>query len=212
MSTRRFSGLSGVLSYQRGVTLIELLISMALGLLMLSALTSLFATTMGVNLRSLQLSQLQHEATAAFALLSAESARAGYSAAAQQRLLDPANASTDFEQSLLISNQPNEAPDSCLLFRYDANKNGVFDGGQELFGYRLHNRQLQRRQNATDCASSGWQSLTSADMVAVTQLRFSLTAGVDALKQLRLQLSLASSAEPAFVRQLETTVVLHNGG
>lgn len=201
-----------MLSDQRGVTLIELLISMALGLLMLGALTSLFATTMGVNLRSLQLSQLQHEATAAFTLLSTESARAGYSAAAQQRLLDPANASVDFKQSLVISNHPDEAPDSCLLFRYDANKNGVFDGSQELFGYRLRDRQLQRRQSAVDCASNGWQSLTSVDMVAVTQLRFTLTASVDALKQLRLQLSLASKAEPALVRQLETTVVLHNGG
>jgi type II secretory pathway component PulJ len=201
-----------MLRRQHGITLIELIISMALGLLMMTALTSLFASTVGVNLRNLQLSQLQHEATAAFALMAADSARAGYSAAAQQHLLNRTQASSDFQQALVISNHPDEALDSCLLFRYDANKNGLFDGSQEVFGYRLRNRQLQRRQNAVDCASNGWQSLTSADMVAVTQLRFSLTAGVDALKQLQLQLSVASANDSGLTRRLETTVVLQNGG
>ncbi len=41
---------------QQGLSLIELMITMALGLLMMAALTSIFANTIGVNSRSLQLS------------------------------------------------------------------------------------------------------------------------------------------------------------
>jgi prepilin peptidase dependent protein B len=100
-----------------------------------------------------------------------------------------------------------------VLFSYDANQNGSFDGSSELFGYRLLNGQIQRRQDAIDCGSSGWQSLTSADMVAVEQLLFTLserTTGSLLEQTMTVSISTANPADDTLQRQLATEVVVRN--
>lgn len=198
---------------QQGLSLIELMITMALGLLMMAALTSVFANTIGVNSRSLQLSQLQEESTAVLELMVSDLRRAGFRANAHLLVVAPATANTEFNDSLVISNHPDEALLSCVLFRYDANQNGSFDGTAELFGYRLRSGQIQRRQDAADCASSGWQALTSADMVAVEALSFTLTERTTGalLEQIvTVALTTANPADETLQRELATEVVIRN--
>lgn len=198
---------------QQGLSLIELMITMALGLLMMAALTSIFANTIGVNSRSLQLSQLQEESTAVLELMVSDLRRAGYRANAHLIVVDPATANSDFDDSIVVSNHPDEALLSCVLFSYDANQNGSFDGSNELFGYRLLDGQVQRRQDAVDCASTGWQSLTSADMVAVESLSFSLTertSGAMLEQTITVAITTANPADNTLQRQLATDVVIRN--
>lgn len=198
---------------QQGLSLIELMITMSLGLLMMAALTSVFANTIGVNSRSLQLSQLQEESTAVLELMVSDLRRAGFRANAHLLVVDPTIANTDFNDSLVISNHPDEALLSCVLFRYDANQNGSFDGSTELFGYRLRDGQVERRQDAVDCASSGWQALTSEAMVTVDSLSFTLTERTsgDLLEQIvTVALTAANPADDSLQRQLATEVVIRN--
>lgn len=116
---------------QQGLSLIELMITISLGLLLMAALTTVFSNTLGVNSRSLQLSQLQEEATAVMELMVSDLRRTGYRADANELLTDPDNASTDFNDSIVISLFPGEAANSCIEFRYDANQDGAFNGAPE---------------------------------------------------------------------------------
>lgn len=198
---------------QQGLSLIELMITMSLGLLMMAALTAVFANTIGVNSRSLQLSQLQEESTAVLELMVSDLRRAGFRANAHLLLVDPDSANVEFNDSLTVSNHPDEALLSCVLFRYDANQNGSFDGNNELFGYRLRAGQVQRRQDAADCASNGWQALTSADMVAVESLSFTLTertSGALLEQIITVAMTTANPADDTLQRQLTTEVVVRN--
>jgi prepilin peptidase dependent protein B len=198
---------------QHGLSLIELMITMAIGLMMMAALSAVFANTIGVNSRSLQLSQLQEESTVVMELMASDLRRAGFRANAHLVVVDPDNASTDFNDSVVVSHHPDEAPQSCVLFRYDANQNGSFDGSAELFGYRLRSGQVQRRQDAADCGSAGWQALTSADMVAVESLTFTLTersSGTLLEQIITLALTTANPTDDTLKRQLATEVVVRN--
>ena len=198
---------------QQGLSLIELMITMSIGLMMMAALTSVFANTIGVNSRSLQLSQLQEESTAVMELIVSDLRRAGFRANAHLMVVDPASANTEFNDSLVISNHPDEALLSCVLFRYDANQNGSFDGSSELFGYRLRDGQVQRRQDAVDCSSNGWQALTSAAMVAVDNLSFTLTersSGTLLEQIVTVAISTANPADQTLQRQLATEVAIRN--
>jgi len=166
------------LTQQRGLSLIEMLITLTLGLLLMAALTSVFTNTLGVNSRSLKTTQLQEETLATMHLISEEVRRAGYSGDFQTQIVDPANQDTSFRNQVAVSAHPDEASNSCITFRYDADQNGTYSGNNEAFGYRLRNQQVQRRQDAALCDANGWQGLTSSDVIVVDELTFTLTETV----------------------------------
>lgn len=198
---------------QQGLSLIELMITISLGLLLMAALTTVFSNTLGVNSRSLQLSQLQEEATAVMELMVSDLRRTGYRADANELLTDPDNASTDFNDSIVISLFPGEAANSCIEFRYDANQDGAFNGAPEAFGYRVREGQIQRRQSAASCNSGGWQTLTSADMLQVDSLQFVLTERmlVNVNEQIvTIQMSVSAPSDATLSREFSTEVVIRN--
>lgn len=201
------------LSKQRGVSLVELLITVGLGLVLMAALTSVFSNTLGVNSRSLTLSQLQEETTAVMELMVSDIRRTGYHANAANIIIDPDNTVTAFNDSVVISAFPDEAGSSCILFKYDNNANGIDDGDSEAFGYRLANGQIERRQSSASCTEGGWQDLTSTAMVNVTALTFTLTeqtSGDMTEQQVNIVLVAQAATDPSLQRTLTTDVVLRN--
>lgn len=198
---------------QRGLSLVELMITISLGLVLMAALTSVFSNTLGVNSRSLDQSQLHEEATAVMALIVSDLRRAGYRGDAQELVTDPANASTAFDNSIVITNYSGEPANSCISFSFDENKNGVHDGSSENFGYRLREGQVQRRQSSASCTSNGWQSLTSSDMLQVNGLTFTMTQRMlnminEQVIDVNLQVAVPSDA--SMTRELSTQVVIRN--
>lgn len=200
-------------SRQRGLSLVELMITISLGLVLMAALTAVFSNTLGVNSRSLQQSQLQEEATAIMALIVSDLRRAGYRADAHELITDPANASTGFDNSILITNYSGEPVNSCISFSYDENQNGVHDGSSENFGYRMRDAQVQRRQSSASCTSNGWQSLTSTDMLRVTSLTFTMTERMLNMineQVIDVSLEVALPSDASMSRALSTQVVIRN--
>lgn len=198
---------------QQGLSLIELMITISLGLLLMAALTTVFSNTLGVNSRSLQLSQLQEESTAVMELMVSDLRRTGYRGDSAELLIDPDNASTDFNDSIVVSEYAGEAANSCIEFRYDENQDGTFNGAPEAFGYRIREGQVQRRQSAAACNSGGWQTLTSADMVQVDSLQFLLTERmlVDVNEQIvTIEMSVSVPSDNTLTREFSTEVVIRN--
>ncbi|RUO78347.1 prepilin-type N-terminal cleavage/methylation domain-containing protein [Pseudidiomarina taiwanensis] len=201
------------LSKQRGLSLVELMITVGLGLVLMAALTSVFSNTLGVNSRSLTFSQLQEETTAVMELMVSDIRRTGYHAGAANIIIAPDNTVTAFSDSVVISAFSDEAGSSCILFKYDINGNGVDDGNSEAFGYRLATGQIERRQSSASCTEGGWQDLTSTAMVNVSALTFTLTEQISAdMTEQRVNIVLVAQAatDPTLQRTLTTDVVLRN--
>ncbi|WP_417665654.1 prepilin-type N-terminal cleavage/methylation domain-containing protein [Pseudidiomarina sp.] len=198
---------------QRGLSLVELMITITLGLILMAALTSVFSATLGTNSRSLKLSQLQEESTAVMDLLVGDLRRAGYRGDAHLLVVDPDNAVTGFNNSIVVSQHPSEVAASCLLFDYDANNSSTHNGDPERFGYRLREGQVQRRQAGAACGDAGWEGLTSPDLIQVDVLEFVLTERMlDAVNEQVVEVLMVVSlpSDDQISRELATEVVLRN--
>ncbi|MCU7555724.1 prepilin cleavage protein [Alteromonas sp. ASW11-19] len=162
------------LKWQNGASLTELLIGMALGTAALASMASLVGYGIGVNANLLNSSRLNEEASSIFLLIEREVRRAGFSGDTINMLQDPAANPSPFANSITVSAFPGEDPNSCILFRYDANNNGVFDGGNngENFGFRLREDQVEMRVGDLDCEALGWIALSDIDVVSIQSLSF----------------------------------------
>lgn len=201
------------LARQQGLSLVELMITVSLGLLLMAALTSVFSNTLSVNSRSLTLSQLQEESTAVMELMVSDIRRTGYHGGAANIIIDPDNQVTAFTNSVTISAWPDEAAASCILFKYDVNGNGIDDGSDDAFGYRLRDGQIERRQGIATCTETGWQGLTSVDMVRISDLNFVLaeqTTGDVTERRVTIRMAAEVSTDASLTRTLTTEVVLRN--
>jgi prepilin peptidase dependent protein B len=163
-------------SRQAGASLIELMIAMALGLAALSAIASLVGFGIGVNGKLLSNSRLNEEINSIGALITRDLKRAGFSADTINMVTNPVDFPSAFRNSISVSEHPDEDEDSCMLYAYDQNANGVLDtvGSNENFGFRLRNGTVQIRTNGATCASDSWQELTDPDIVNITELDFDI--------------------------------------
>lgn len=198
---------------QKGLSIVELMITITLGLLLMAALTAVFSNTLGVNSRSLKLSQLHEEATAVMDLMIGELRRTGYRGDAAELVFDPANASTDFNNTVVVSQFGGEEANSCILFSYDEDADGVHDGAAENFGFRVRDNQIQRRQASAGCDGGGWQNVTSAAMILVNDLDFTLTEQmIDLVNEQRVTvvMEVAMPADTDITRTMTSEVVIRN--
>lgn len=184
-----------------GFSFLELIVGMALGLLLMTGMVTMVTQVLASQTRTLQLAQAQEEASIALTFMVQELRRAGYWAHAAQRSSEP----TPFEL-------PTKGPIHCVLFSYDANGNGLHDGNAELFGFRLHQYQIQRRQRGANCAQSGWESMThSAHLRVLTLIFESLPWHHAKLPLLRIRMTISHPQQLQWQREFQTTVSVRNG-
>lgn len=184
-----------------GFSFLELIVGMALGLLLMTGMVTMVTQVLASQTRTLQLAQAQEEANMALAFMVQELRRAGYWAHAAQRSSEP----TPFEL-------PSKGPFHCVLFSYDANGNGQHDGDSELFGFRLHQYQIQRRQRGANCEQSGWESMTHSAQLRVLALNFeSLPRHHSKLPLLRIRMTISHPQQLQWLRELQMTVSVRNG-
>lgn len=164
------------LGLHAGTTLVELLISMAIGFASLTAMASLVGHGIGLNTQLLAKSRLDEELNAIVELLVNDIKRAGYDANTNSIVSDPNTLVSPFLHSVVIANYPTEATKSCLLFAYDRNKNGQLDtvNTNENYGYRLKDDAIEIRLNGLGCGINGWHDLSDPHVVKVTKLKFIL--------------------------------------
>ena len=169
------------LKIPRGASLIEMMITMTLGLVSLSTVASFVGYGVGVNAKLLESSRLSQEIMAVGALLKRELRRAGYSANTEEMVSDPANLLSQFSSSISVSAYPGEASNSCIVFSYDRNGNGMLDtvDGNENFGFRLKDGAVEIRIDGASCIDNGWENLSDDQVLEITQLSFELSQTID---------------------------------
>lgn len=175
---------------QRGVTLVELMIASVVALIALAALITAYSATAGHSSQYLHGAHLHQQLNSVLHIMGNDIRRAGYWG------FDPAlhsaedNPFTESPNRLRTGSFAGEAPDSCILFAYDLDNDGLVGVGDcqrkacraltdsdnvEQFGYRLRDGRIQARYGgeAVDCESGHWQALTDPD-IEISNLVFTL--------------------------------------
>ena len=156
---------------QRGFTMVELMIGMAIGLFIVAAATSLMTGNLREN-RSLMIeSRLMQDLRTAADMITRDLRRAGYWGAANAGVRS--DVSTAVLMNPYVEVTPDNAAADSVSFRFsrDATENNTVDSNEQ-FGFRLRNGALELQLGA-----GNWQALTDANTLTVTE--FSVTPTVE---------------------------------
>ncbi len=164
--------------FQTGVTLIETMISLALSMIVTSAMVVLMASSMGTSTRIIQMSQLTDELRNAMSMMTRDVRRANYSANSIFCYGNPecGFAGGDAEQAgdIQVSGD-----NSCFTFNLDRNFDGdSLDDADGAAGFRLVANggigviEMWTGGAGPDCAdaagAAGWFEMTDPNTVNVT--------------------------------------------
>lgn len=194
----------------KGFSLVEMLVALVAGLLVAAAVTALYAAVIRANSTSVQLSMLNQDLQATLTIVAKDIQRAGFKADAAQILArnsdgDPIDASGNvvaLDRSAMFSAFTLDASGAmtttlqdlqrltvsaplfdCVLISYDANKDGVIAGIDEIMGYRYNQSQQEVEFNHSwstaaqqSCtATTGWSALAGGiSSTQITGLSFLL--------------------------------------
>ncbi|MDT8370862.1 MAG: prepilin-type N-terminal cleavage/methylation domain-containing protein [Gammaproteobacteria bacterium] len=152
---------------QAGITLIEMMIALILGLLVSSAIIAIFISNIKSSSENIRMIQLNQELRTVMNFMSDELKRAGYSANRQN-----SDFIKDYKPSI-----PN-----CILYSYDVDLNGL-QTSDERFGFKLDaavikwiNNRASATTYTTDCDAGTWQPLTDIDTANITAFTLIPTA------------------------------------
>jgi prepilin peptidase dependent protein B len=200
---------------QVGNSLVELMISMTLGLASITAMASLVGHGIALNTSLLAKSRLDEEINAVVAVLSHDLKRAGYYALTNEMVKNPSTFLNPFDDTLRIAAYATESPNSCINFAYDRNKNGALDTAptNENYGFRLKDSAVEIRLDGAACDESGWHDLTDPKIVQVTALEFSVEQiTVQQITQTRVNVELQARLKkhPDISRSINTSILIEN--
>ena len=150
---------------EQGFTLIELLIAIAVGLIVVAAIISMFVAMLRANSENLKYVQLNQDLRAAMVLMTRDIRRAG----AMQNAAE--NSGSPFDNVFIGPNEQG-VEDACISYSYEI---AVLET-ERFFGFRWNSDDGTvedfRGTAPADCAASGWAALSDPALVNVTRLDF----------------------------------------
>lgn len=153
---------------QTGLTLIEMMIAMILGLFVTAAIITVFSTNVRSSTENIKMIRLNQELRGVMSMMADELKRAGYSN--DQTV-------TDFMDDVSFTT-------TCARYSYDEDNNAV-RGADERFGFRLTNDtdtiEWSRNATGTGCTGGDWTEITDPNLARITALEFDITGSVNTL-------------------------------
>lgn len=160
---------------QAGLSLVELMVSLALGLFIVAIAMGLLLSQLKEQHQRLLATRLQQELRAGLVLIEADLRRAGHWGTAEQGLWQ-ASSITTLPANPYAAAVPSSASSPTLGYSYsrDATENQAVDTN-ERFGFRLHptTRALELRTVGVALAPSAadtWQAVSDPQAVVFTEL------------------------------------------
>jgi len=140
---------------QQGITLIEMMIAMLIGLILSGAVISIFVSNVKSSTENMRMMRLNQELRGTMTFISDELKRAGFSA-------DATN--SDFMGDFNFN-----VASSCLRYSYDEDGNGL-QGTDERFGFQLTASAVRWSNNVTttNCSNGTWQNVTDTTIAPIT--------------------------------------------
>ncbi len=166
---------------QRGLSLVELMIGITIGLIVLLAVTSLYVTTVRGSSDTLRIARLNQDLRTVVELMRNDIRRAGYWANATSDL----DSSSNNNPFMAAGADVDASTAGCILFTYDSQGDSTLDDGSsstvnDRFGFK-HNATdgtVETRTGGTgslSCSGGNWEAMTDPNLVEITALTFTLT-------------------------------------
>jgi type IV pilus assembly protein PilW len=154
---------------QTGFTLIELMVSMVLGLIVLGATIKIYVATVGGSSSLMKSARLNHDLESVMTLMLNDIKRAGY-----WGLATPAADSRDNPFTTATTNLSISAS-TCVLYSYDADGDGIVDS-DEYYGFKLDGITIKMRKTGAttaNCNDGTWEDFIDSNQLKITALQFS---------------------------------------
>jgi type IV pilus assembly protein PilW len=162
------TALRGSRPVSHGLSLVELMVGIAVGLFVVAAATVMVSSQLGENRRLLLESQLQQDLRATSDIITRELRRAGAVRNAHNFVATP-TAAAQFNAISATTPASGAHSPAEITFRYE--RNAVEQGP---WGFKLDNGVIKTQLvSSLTGASAGWQDLTDGTVMEVTQ--FSIT-------------------------------------
>lgn len=157
-----------------GITMIELLVSIALSFVVLSAAVSVTVTLTKQQVKTIQSRQAETQVIEVGKMLMRDIKRGGYWNNASSDLYSGTN-NNPFTNINIQSN-------NCISLSYDEDNDGILDSGSgsgvslysEALGYRYQSNEIQTATsastNANVCLDNDWQALLKSPYFSATDL------------------------------------------
>lgn len=170
----------------RGLSIVELMIGIAIGLFIVAGATLMLTTQLGDNRRLLLEAQIQQDMRAAADMISRDIRRAGYWAQSYRQVWPVAGALTNPYNRI----EPGGAPLATDAIEYDRSTDeegrliGSDDNGvdaeanrpRERVGFRLSTRPNESKTIEYQVGAGNWQALTDKEVLNITLFRLDITA------------------------------------
>ncbi|WP_272676329.1 prepilin peptidase-dependent protein [Providencia huaxiensis] len=153
---------------QRGFTLIEMLMAMAISSIVCVSAMSVIPTLFKQTYRAYIQYQIDKDIRQTLINMEKDFRRIGYCGS-----LDCGK-----EPLKITSKFLSRGNNSCIIFAYDQDLSGKWEDiksksiESDYFGYRLNNEKLESNRNVRDCDGTRWQSLFDEKLIKVTTLAF----------------------------------------
>lgn len=175
---------------QAGVTLVELMIGLLVGLIVVAAGINIFTTSIRGQTDNINLTRLNQDMRAMMDIMARDIRRAGFVTS------DPGTNFASLQNNPFFDDTTSGATTDiviysvggCIVYAYnrddDTNNDGVTDetpsavDSNERLGFRLSNSELDMRLSGAtneNCTDGSWQSITEPE-VEITALTFTLTS------------------------------------
>jgi prepilin peptidase dependent protein B len=160
---------------QRGLSIVELLVGVALGLVVAAAAAKLLAGQLGESRSLLREARLMQDLRTAADLVTRDLRRVGHWGAAASGVWGPGASASAVLPNPYAALPPGDAASDAISFQFsrDGVENHSVDSN-ERFGFRLRNGTLEMQLGAAN-----WQALTDTTLLTVTV--FSITPTVQTI-------------------------------
>lgn len=225
-------------SRQRGFGLIELMVSIAIGLIVVGGITSLVVATLRTNTDNYRMTRLTQDLRSSMTLISRELRRAGYDRDAVYDFGRGGHVANNFEMVRLFDSNGNELqvengigtanPATCIIYGWDENGNGTGDPG-EFRGFRLDGNdnvlemKMQGGEGDASCGTGPWEDLTDPELIQIDNFAITTVNGAPAptvtdsagnpiltVRELVVRLEGSVTGDDSMTRKIEETIRVRN--
>lgn len=146
----------------RGLSLIELMVSLTIGLAVLSGVLGMLTSSVRANADSVKAIRLNQEMRAAMDLMARDIRRAGY----RKNFGDFIGSGQSFDNTLRVLDDG-----ARVQLQYDENDDKTLSADTESFGFKLDAGALKYTRNA-EAGTPDWQAITDPNVTTFTALSF----------------------------------------
>lgn len=161
---------------QTGLTLIEMMIAMVLGLFVTAVIITVFSTNVRSSTENIKMIRLNQELRGVMTMMVDELKRAGYSG----------------KPSVSVFNDDFNISSSCVRYAYDADSDAdtgdTAPEGNERFGFKLDDNTVKWTSSggdpgatlgSPDCDDGTWDKLTDTNLAFITTLNFDISGSAN---------------------------------